>query len=523
VRQEVAESGVHVGFLGFRSSWEKEYDRKREFMQKLFPDGVEKTMKKAFGQLNQAVASGDLSKELEVINSVRDNYLNPARGRLGSNDSDYEEVENLYRSIPQAVWNNHLKSSLNFEWLWPVKDLQDKSLEFGREDDDLEFWVDEEESLLIQVRGQRLILGSHLYLLDHKTQIRKEINKAEFEERYEIFGEDWKLSMVLFHDWSFDDAFEERRRKKEQVELRESISNLLDSISQVQATLKMMEDQADAEKQAKETKTKYLGKKVGEWSLIRRIGGGAFGSVWLGERTVIGTEQPKQKAAVKIFSDSSFQSSQQFQAEMVSLAQLDHPNIAKLLGYATTGNQFWFATSFAGEMSLGQFVSQVKKINTNALYTYAVQLFAALAHAHRRSVIHGDIHPGNLVLTNDQSAIVLVDFGLSTVGSSRTQLALTNLAFRAPELLSKNPVVSDKNDVYSAAITIATVALGRLPWKSTEESGILGEVIDGNPDLTALDPNLAMFLKPLLNKNPSMRPASNQIFLHLKDQGFSSW
>jgi hypothetical protein len=513
-----------LGSFSFHSSSERENDRRTEFMQDLFPDGVRETLQKALRQLDKAVSQGDVAKESHIVNVAVQKYLVPVRERnILSQDSVLQEVKEEFEAIQQKVWNSHLSASIDFEWLWPVKDLQDKWLEFGREEDDIEFWVDDEETLLIQVRGQRLILGSHLYLLDHKTQIRKEINKAEFEERYEVFGEDWKLSMVLYHDSSFEDAFEERRRKKELGGLRESISNLLDSIGQIQATLKMIDDQAAAEQQAQETQTKYLGKEVGEWSLIKRLGGGAFGSVWLGERTVIGAEQPKQKAAVKIFSDSGFQSSKQFQAEMVSLAQLDHPNIAKLLGYATTGNQFWFATSFAGEMSLGQFVAKVKKLNTNALYTYAVQLFAALAHAHRRDVIHGDIHPGNLVMTNDQSAIVLVDFGLSTVGSSRTQLALTNLAFRAPELLSKNPVVSDKNDVYSAAITIATVALGRLPWKSTEESGILGEVIDGNPDLTALDPNLAIFLKPLLNKNPSMRPSSNQIFLHLKDQGFSSW
>ena len=514
-----------MGLFGFRSSWEKDLERHWAFMEHTFPGGVAKTMKKAFRGMNEAVACGDIQKELEVLNFVRETYVIPARGRLRRHDSDLDKVEELFKSIPQVIWNSHLPTTLNFEWLFRASedDLQPKWLSFEREnvDDDLSW--NHDSPILIQVRSQRLIIDGLIYLIDDKTLVERVFDEAEFTESYRIVGDDWLVQVDLFHDEECEDPFDRRRQKKELDELRQTIEAFLGAVQDVQSTLKLIEDQKTFIRSAHEKQTKYAGSQVGDWLLTQRLGGGAFGDVWLGERTVAGDAALKQKAAVKVFANSSFQSSQQFQAEMASLAQLDHPNIAKLLDYPKTGNQFWFATSFAGKSSLGSAVAEHGRLGPSIMYSYALQLFAALAHAHRRNVVHGDVHPGNLVLTNDASGIVLVDFGLATVGSIRTQLALTNLAFRAPELLDENPAVTPKNDVYSAAITLATIALGRVPWKSENNAKLSREITSSPPNLSGLDPNLEAFLKPLLSREPNSRPSAEQVYQHLRQNGFSSW
>jgi serine/threonine-protein kinase len=238
---------------------------------------------------------------------------------------------------------------------------------------------------------------------------------------------------------------------------------------------------------------------------------------------VNGQDTPSQQAAIKIFSQSDFQSLKQFQAEIASLGQLHHPNIAHLIDNAKTGNVFWFATTYVGEVSMGSIVSAGAVVPQKMLHTYATQLFAALAHAHRRQIVHGDVHPGNLVLTNDRSAIVLVDFGLSAIGGYRTQETLTHVEYRAPELLGDKPLVDTKNDVYSAAVTILTMARGHTPWKSSDFQALIQEIKLGAPSLVGLDESLAGFIAPLLSTNPAHRPSSENVFKLLQAGGFRSW
>ncbi len=505
-------------------------ERLNTLIDSTFPKGASMAVKKGLAGFAKSVQRGDLEREIEASTMAIRALLQPLHElRVSSPAKGAEKIQQLIRSVleeaidfQQRTWKGSLASSLQFEMLVGG----DVSLDFGYHKSDPAFgesnfynWRNQFACFdhtggLIQVRGERLIIGCNIFQISSDTKVEAEQFKDEDSESIFVKVHDnrWALELsaedIDVDDWNAFTA---------------EVLKLLEAVNQVQRNLKVVMEQEVANAERTRLQTQYIGVSFGDWRAVRPIGNGGFGQVWLGEKNILDDSGPKQQAAIKVFSRTDFQSWKQFQAEMSSLAQLRHPNIAQLLDNAKDGNTFWFATSFVGESSLGEFVSEGLAVDLKRLQTYATQLFAALAHAHRRKVLHGDVHPGNLVLTNDQSAIVLVDFGLSTIGGLRTQEALTNLAYRAPELLADHPLVDMKNDVFSAAVTILTLAKGQTPWKSRNQKSLIAEMKSGSPSLAGLDESLARFIRPLLMRDPAKRPSASEVFNHLDRRGFHPW
>lgn len=533
---------IQLNFSGTKSEKELTVSpfEEEQVLKSVFPDGLKGAIKKEMKTFASAVATGDLGREIEANAMAIYSLL----GRIESLRSHGTKLEksvatniesqllNGILAFQQRIWNNELASSLHFEM-----ELGDAELDFGFFKDDATFGKYSSQSLdtyanfgfddPIQVRGERLVIGFNVYQITSKTKVK--VRQYLDEDQVEVIeirvrGNHWVLELEAYGFGAFEPTTAEEHQELEDWSgYKSKLNEFVRAVEQVRGALELVADQKKKADKKEELKKKYSGAKFGDWNGVRPLGNGGFGQVWLAEKQVNGSDTASQQAAIKIFSESDFQSLKQFQAEISSLGQLHHPNIAHLIDNAKTGNVFWFATNYVGEVSMGSLVSAGAVVPQKMLHTYATQLFAALAHAHRRQIIHGDVHPGNLVLTNDRSAIVLVDFGLSAIGGYRTQETLTHVQYRAPELLGDKPFVDTKNDVYSAAITILTMARGHTPWKSSDFQALMREIKLGAPSLVGLDESLAGFIAPLLSINPAHRPSSENVFKHLQAGGFRSW
>lgn len=512
-----------------------------QVIESSFPGGLNFSIENAMEDFSSAVKSGDIGREVKANAKA----IHALLGRIESlkrNGTKLEKAvalqldKNLLDGIvafQQRIWNGELASNLHFE----MEVGETATLDFGFFKDDPKFGKYSKHSLdtyacfsddgCIQVRGERLVIGCNVYQITNKTKVK--VRQYFDEDHAEIIeirirGERWGLELDAFDYGVLEETTAETQKALEEwATFKFQLNAFVAAVEQVRGALGILADQKKRAVEKEALKGKYSGAKFGEWIGIRPLGNGGFGQVWLAEKSVAGQHAPRQQVAIKIFSQTDFQSLKQFQSEIASLGQLHHPNIAHLIDNAKAGNVFWFATTYVGEVSMGNIVSSGAVVPSKILQTYATQLFAALAHAHRRHIVHGDVHPGNLVLTNDRSAIVLVDFGLSAIGGFRTQEILTHVEYRAPELLGELPRVDPKNDVYSAAITILTLARGHTPWNSRDDLSLVREIKRGAPSLNGLDESLARFIRPLLSSNPDKRPSAEDIFNHLQANGFHPW
>jgi len=212
------------------------------------------------------------------------------------------------------------------------------------------------------------------------------------------------------------------------------------------------------------------GSLVGAYRLIREIGRGGMGTVWLAERSD-GTM--KRQVALKlpriVWGDAFFE---RLAREREILATLAHEHIARLYdaGVDAQGRPF-----LAMEYVDGEPIDAYCRANSLALRErigLLLQVMAAVAHAHARLVVHRDLKPGNILVTK-HARVQLLDFGIAKLleGDLTSQTALTELAGRAltpdyasPEQIRGEPL-GTTSDVYSLAVVAYELLAGGRPYR----------------------------------------------------------
>ena len=206
--------------------------------------------------------------------------------------------------------------------------------------------------------------------------------------------------------------------------------------------------------------------RFGRYRILRILGEGGMGVVYLAEREDLGTT-----AAIKILRDAWLSPArrERFDSERRTLAQLNHPSIARLFDAdALPDGTPWFVMEFVEGVPLFTYcVSRAEPIERR------LQLFKAVCeavhHAHSHLVVHRDLKPSNILVKND-GTIKLLDFGIAKqlesldgpVDQTRTGLRLMTPAYAAPEQLRGEPV-GIAGDLYSLGVILYQLLTGRLP------------------------------------------------------------
>jgi len=216
---------------------------------------------------------------------------------------------------------------------------------------------------------------------------------------------------------------------------------------------------------------------IGPYRLIRQLGQGGMGAVYLAER--VDAEYQKQVAIklIKRGMDSQF-ILRRFRNERQILASLDHPNIARLLDGGTTrdGRPF-FVMEYIDGKPIGQYCDD--RILSTA---QRIQLFrtvcSAVHYAHQNLVIHRDIKPGNILITADGTP-KLLDFGIAkllnpegagdTIDATAAAIRLMTPEYASPEQV-KGELVTTATDVYSLGVVLYELLTGHRPYRLTSHA-----------------------------------------------------
>jgi eukaryotic-like serine/threonine-protein kinase len=231
------------------------------------------------------------------------------------------------------------------------------------------------------------------------------------------------------------------------------------------------------------------GHRIGPYRIVRELGSGGMGSVYLAERD---DGEFRQRAAIKIVR-GGFGSSfllERFREERRILASLEHPNIARLLDGGTTaaGLPYVVMEYVEGE-SIDRYCA-ARRLPLRARFAIFQQVCAAVQYAHQHLVIHRDIKPGNILVTAD-GAPKLLDFGIAKLLDSETGLERathTTMRVMTPESASPEQVagkpVSVAADVYALGVLLYRLMTGRSPYGATLPDGaeLIRAVCDDTPD-----------------------------------------
>lgn len=217
------------------------------------------------------------------------------------------------------------------------------------------------------------------------------------------------------------------------------------------------------------------GQRVGAYRLLRRLGEGGMGSVWLGERD---DEEFERRVAVKVIKrgmDSDLVL-RRFRVERRALGMLEHPSIARLLDAAMTpdGRPALIMEHVEGA-PLDQYCAD-RSLNVRERLRLFVEICDAVAHAHRQLVIHRDLKPSNMFVTSDGRP-KLIDFGIAKLLSDEetaTSVTAPEQRMMTPRYASPEQIrgeaVTTATDIYSLGVVLYELLVGRAPFEPTSGS-----------------------------------------------------
>jgi eukaryotic-like serine/threonine-protein kinase len=222
--------------------------------------------------------------------------------------------------------------------------------------------------------------------------------------------------------------------------------------------------------------TAMLGQIVGgEYRVLRRIGAGGMGEVFLAER-VEGDFQ--QQVALKMLLAGHVDSEhvlQRLLAERQILATLNHPNIATLLGGGSDARGMpYLAMEYIEGERIDSYCARLA-LPAKARVMLFVKVCAAVAHAHQHLVVHRDIKPDN-ILVNASGEPKVLDFGIAKVlgdvpgiGSVHTETGFSPMTQRyaSPEQIGAQKV-GTPSDVYALGVVLYELLCGRLPYRDDD-------------------------------------------------------
>ena len=266
---------------------------------------------------------------------------------------------------------------------------------------------------------------------------------------------------------------------------------------------------------------RIIGTSIADRYLIEeKIGEGGIGSVYrASDRRVMG-----RKVVVKVLLDDWAEHGdilRKFEHEKEALARLDHPAIVNILDAGTLeGGKSFFVMPFVEGRTLREMLDQDGRPDWAACAHIIESVTDALAAAHSKGILHRDVKPGNIMLSElagGKLRVLLIDFGIARVTGSETS-PLTEVArplgtvlYAPPEQLEGSTEQTPAADVYSCAVIAYEMLTGHLPFKPTSIYHMLLLQNEGLKILpSALNRDLPVsidsIIAPALSYDPKARP-----------------
>ncbi len=260
-----------------------------------------------------------------------------------------------------------------------------------------------------------------------------------------------------------------------------------------------------------------VGRTVGDYTVEKLIGEGAFAWVFRGRRT------DGAAAALKVLrpryaGDPQFES--RFRNEFEVAQELSHPSIVRILDVGRDGEITYYAMDYYSE-SLGDRLERSGPLSEEETVELAGSVAQALAFAHDAGVVHRDIKVDNILLAEDGRAVV-ADFGIARAVSGYVSATGQNMTIGTPHYVSpeqaQGRTLDGRSDLYALGVTLYKAVTGNVPFSSTDWFELARMHVEDPPDAPRntrpdISGRLERIILRLLAKHPDDRYGSAEALM----------
>ena len=270
-----------------------------------------------------------------------------------------------------------------------------------------------------------------------------------------------------------------------------------------------------------------LGDTLAGYRLLRRLGSGGHGTVFLAEPDVkqgakvaaFGSAKDpptnggrRPAVALKVVPLAAGDAGAGFLRQAKDAQRLRHPGIVSLWAAGVQGSWAWMAMEPVPGSDMQRYTQSSRLLPEAVVLTVAAILADALAHAHAQGVVHRDLKPANVLVHWPKRLVKLADFGLARSAASETTqtgVLLGTPSYMAPEQLA-GAVPDARSDTYALGVTLFELLTGQLPHQGHSMGELLQSLASSQaPALSSLRPELphalGALLAHLLARDPARR------------------
>ncbi len=258
--------------------------------------------------------------------------------------------------------------------------------------------------------------------------------------------------------------------------------------------------------------------RLGDFRLVKRLGGGGMGIVYLAVQESLGRE-----VALKILRpelQGSAVAAERFRREARALADLRHDSLVAVFGGGEEHGVRYLAMELVPGVSLDEHLAAEpgppRGGNVARRVRWVEGVARGLQHAHERGVVHRDVKPANLRITPDDRARLL-DFGLArraaTKGATLTESFAGSPSYAAPEQIREEGAIDARTDVYALGVTLYECLTGRLPFTGATVEQLFHRILTAIPEpprrhAPTLPRDLEVVVLKAMERRPEQRYSS---------------
>ena len=248
---------------------------------------------------------------------------------------------------------------------------------------------------------------------------------------------------------------------------------------------------------------------VGPYRLVGRLGYGGMGRVFLG-LSAGGRPVAVKVIRAELAADPEFRI--RFGREVAAARQVSGLFTALVVDADVDGPVPWLATAYVAGPSLSDAVSSHGPMSSRSALVLAAGLAEGLSAIHAAAVVHCDLKPSNVLLSQDGPRVI--DFGISRAAEA-VSVTGAGLVVGSPGFMSPEQAVGDEvgppSDVFSLGAVLAFAATGRGPFGEGSRPELAYRLVYGQPSLDPLPAELRPLVEHCLAKDPSERPTADEV------------
>ncbi|WP_344056934.1 serine/threonine-protein kinase [Sphaerisporangium rubeum] len=247
---------------------------------------------------------------------------------------------------------------------------------------------------------------------------------------------------------------------------------------------------------------------AGRYRLVEEIGRGGMGVVWVAHDELLDRRVAVKEVVYRGVGDADREAfNRRTIREARAAGRLDHPSVVVVHDVVEEDGRPWIVMQLVRSRSLGQVLKEQGPLDPHTVAGIGANVLDALRAAHAAGVLHRDVKPENVLLT-EGGRVVLTDFGIATMTRDAGLTTTGNLtgtpAFMPPERLRGHPAVPE-SDLWSLGATLYAAVEGRPPFDRGAPVPTMAAVLSDDPAPVRRAGPLAPVLEGLLRKEPDLR------------------